>query len=581
MKMKIGERVIEATVEERTAAKAAYEKAKSEKKNAALLEQNRPNVFQMSVANVMPGDEVEVTLGYSEYLIPTDAVYEFVYPTVVGPRYTEQRGATAGPTERWTANPYLKEKEVDPITFDIKVAVQSGIPIQDITCASHPVAIKYAAETKASITLDGSETNSGNRDYILRYRLAGEKIDSGLLLHENPDGENFFVLNVQPPENVTPAQITAREYVFVVDVSGSMGGFPLKTAKELLRNLIGSLKPSDQFNVLLFAGASQMLSSTSIPANPANVRRALDTIDNQNGGGSTRLLPALKQVLAMPQEEAFSRNIIVVTDGYVTVEDEAFATIRENLNKANLYAFGIGSSVNRHLIEGMARAGYGEPFIVTKPSEAAATAEKLQRYLGAPVLTATKIEFDGFEAYDVHPKSMPDVLAQRPLVVWGKWKGKAKGNVRLRGISAVGEKFTDSLAVTESSERGTENPALSYLWARQRISELSDRCAFSGGGNSEAIQEITNLGLTHNLLTKYTSFVAIDHQSRDTNTDPSALSISAPIVKQPLPLPSGVGKGAIPEPSTGLLLLSSLFFLLARRKRSCKMNFFKHEWEGK
>ena len=246
------------------------------------------------------------------------------------------------------------------------------MPIQKLFCTSHKVDVHYHGNSTASIELEPSEKAGGNRDYILKYQLAGEQVESGLLLYQG-EKENFFLLMLQPPKRVTLAQIPGREYIFIVDVSGSMHGFPLEISKKLLKDLIGNLRPGDRFNVVLFAGGSTVMSENSVPANAGNIARALNVIDNQQGGGGTELLPALKRALALPKAEGFSRTIVIATDGYVNVEEEAFDLIRNNLDNANMFAFGIGSAVNRHLIEGMAHVGLGEPFVITKPEEAPST----------------------------------------------------------------------------------------------------------------------------------------------------------------------------------------------------------------
>ncbi|MDH3973794.1 MAG: VIT domain-containing protein [Deltaproteobacteria bacterium] len=550
MTMTIGERVIKAKIEERGAAKKTYEKAKEEGKSASLLEQHRPNVFQMSVANIMPGDEIKVELLYSENIIPTDGLYEFVYPTVVGPRYSSKKAGTAPASEQWVANPYLQEEEKPSYSFDLKVNIATGIPIKDIVSTSHKVNINFSGANRAEVSLSDTERFGGNRDYILQYRLQGGQIESGLLLYKG-ENENFFLLNMEPPERITSAQILPREYIYIVDVSGSMHGFPLDITKKLIKDLAKKLRPTDKFNILLFAGGSEVLSNRSLPATPVNIKRAFRLLDSKSGGGSTRLLPALKRALKLPADKNYARTIVVATDGYVNVEAEAFDLIRKNLNKANLFAFGIGSGVNRHLIEGMARAGLGEPFVVTKHSEAPIMAEKLGEYILTPLLSHIKLDFEGFEAYDIEPESVPDLLAKRPLTIFGKWKGKAKGKIIIRGNQ--GDKAYEKIVNVGDVNPQSSNSALKYLWARHRISTLGDYEMIRG--NSERKKEITRLGLTYNLLTKYTSFIAVDEIIRNVSGKPEK-------VKQPLPLPQGVTNlavggnvPAVPEPETYMLVV--------------------------
>jgi Ca-activated chloride channel family protein len=538
MKMTIGERTIIARIQEKEKARQEYEQAKQEGKSASLLEQQRPNVFQMNVANIMPGDLIRVELSYTELLIPTEGVYEFAYPTVVGPRYSNKPEAGAASSESWVKNPYLHQGEAPPYSFDITTRISAGIPIQEVTCPSHKVNVAYDGPAVADIKLDPTEKTGGNRDYILKYRLSGGQIQSGLMLYPG-EKENFFLLMMQPPGKVSPAMIPAREYIFIVDISGSMHGFPLDISKNLLKSLIGGLKPTDTFNVLLFAGSSAMLSEKSMPADPVNIARAIQVIDHQSGGGGTELLPALKRALALAGDEKRSRTIVIATDGYVAVEKDAFQVIRDNLGRANMFAFGIGTSVNRFLIEGIARAGMGEAFIITSPTDAESKAEKFRKYIQSPVLTKVKTDFAGFQAYDVEPPALPDVLAERPVILFGKWKGEPKGTIRLSGIS--GDRPYSASIDAGSAKPTAANSAIRYLWARHRIAVLSDYQKLSS--DDARVKEITRLGLEYNLLTEYTSFVAIDSLVR--NVDGKSTTI-----QQPLPLPQGVSDLAVGASST-------------------------------
>ena len=230
MKMTIGERTIVAKIEKREEARQQYEQAKQEGKSASLLEQQRPNVFQMNVANIMPGDLIVVELRYTELLVPTDGLYEFVYPTVVGPRYSNQPAATAPAAERWVENPYVHEGQAPPYSFDMTVHLSTGLPIQQAACPSHKVNIQYEGQAFATVSLDESEQAGGNRDYILKYQLAGNQIESGLLLYEG-DQENFFLLMVQPPQRVQKAEIPAREYILSLTSPGRCTGFRWRSRK--------------------------------------------------------------------------------------------------------------------------------------------------------------------------------------------------------------------------------------------------------------------------------------------------------------------------------------------------------------
>jgi len=533
MKMTIGERVIRAKIARRDDAREQYENAKQAGKSASLLEQQRPNVFQMNVANILPSDVIRVELRYTELLVPTDSIYSFVYPTVVGPRYVNQGAEEDSPWQAWVKNPYLHEGEPPTSSFHMEVHIAAGLPLQEVTCPSHKANVHYEGASFSKIVLDPSEVQGGNRDFILNYRLAGKRIDAGLLLFEGKE-ENFFLLMMQPPKRPTTHQIPPREYIFIVDVSGSMHGFPLNISKRLLRDLLGNLGPADSFNVLLFAGGSQLLSERSLPATPQNIQHAITVIERQRGGGGTELLPALERALRIPKTEGCSRSIVIATDGYVTVEEEAFDLIRQNLGKANVFSFGIGSAVNRHLIEGMARVGMGEPFVITKPEEAPQKAARFRKLIQSPVLTGIQVDFGRFEVYDAEPQSIPDVLADRPVILFGKWRGRPRGSITLKGISGD-RPYAEKIDVGKVRPQEA-NGALRYLWARHRIALLSDYNRLHP--KDERVQEVTNLGLTYNLLTAYTSFVAVDTRVRLKDGQ-------AVMVKQPLPLPQGVSDAAV------------------------------------
>jgi Ca-activated chloride channel homolog len=566
MRMQIGDQVIVAKIKEREKAKQEFEQAKQEGKSASLLEQNRPNVFSMSLANIMPGDQVEIQLRYTELLVPTDGVYEVVFPTVVGPRYSSEPESTAPAENKWMKSPYLRQGNKPTSTLHLSTQISAGVPIRDFTCTSHQVLPQWQSPSLVQLALDAADPAQGNRDFILRYRLQGDKIASGLILYQGKD-ENFFLYMAQPPARITSADIPVREYIFVVDVSGSMDGFPLNTAKQLLRDLIGQLRPSDMFNVVLFAGDSTVLSEKSLPADQQNLSKAIHLIEQQRGSGGTELLGAIQTAMKLPPQQGISRSIVLVTDGFVSGEKGVFDYIRNQLNQCNVFSFGIGSSVNRYLIEGVAKAGMGEAFVVDQPEEAPVVAAKFREYIQNPVLTDIQIRANGFDIYDVHPSQLPDLFAERPVILYGKWRGPVSGTFELQGKTGQGD-YLIRLDVA-GTQPDDANQALRYLWARSRIAELSDY----GSGNLDAdrISNITSLGLTYNLLTQYTSFIAV--REVVTNTQEPAKDVD-----QPLPLPMGVSELAVgdgtetgSEPELIWLLAAtlmiSLIMILRGRRR--------------
>ena len=571
LSVRLGDRLINAVIREKQQARVEYAQARAEGRTTALLEQERPNVFAMNVANIMPNDDVVVELHYTELITPVEGKYQFVFPTVVGPRYvgTQNRPTNQGGSGMLAAIPYLNAGEASATAFDLDVQFDSPLPVSDITSGSHAIRVAGAGNRSSHVTLTDRGPRN-NRDFILDYRLGGEKTATGLMLYKGPE-ENFFLAVIEPPKAIRPVEINPRDYIFVVDVSGSMHGFPLDTAKELLRNLIGKLRATDTFNVMLFSGGSRMLHESSVPATTANIEAAIRLIDNEQGGGATEIVPALKRVVALPRTPDLSRTVIVVTDGYVSVENEVFALVRRNLGNTNLFAFGIGSSVNRHLIEGLARAGQGEPFIVTRPAEAAQQAERLRKMIDSPVLTRLQARFEGIDAYDVEPQVLPDVLGGRPVVIMGKWR-KAPANYDTARVVVSGQKADGPwLETVQAPLPGANAQALQMLWARNRIRQLSDDEALLGG--DEQREAITQLGLRYSLLTQYTSFIAVDKVIRR----------SAPLetVDQPSPMPSGVENSAIgaqvpstPEPATWLSLLVAVMsaWTVWRRERLVRVH---------
>ncbi|TLD68524.1 VWA domain-containing protein [Phragmitibacter flavus] len=545
--MQIGPRLIKAKIQEKQQAKATFEKAKAENKTASLLEQHRPNVFQMSVANILPGDEVRVFLHYSEKLNATERVYEFHYPTVVGPRYTSPTSSGKSATETWTQNPHLAEGQNSPSTFQLDLTLNAGLPVQSVVSPTHQPHIIFSDKTHASLTLPAS-TDHANRDFVLHYQLAQQQVASGLLLHQGngspEDHENFFLLNVQPPARIESSHLSPRDYLFIIDVSGSMHGFPIDTAKTLLRDLINGMQPTDHFNVVLFAGSNKALSQTPLPANQENLKHALNLLDNIRAFGSTELLPALKLAFDLPRTEGRSRNLVLITDGFVSIEKEAFQLVSENLGQTNFFAFGIGSSVNRWLIEGLAHAGQGEPFIVLNPNDAPATAKRFHDYIKAPVLTDIEVTYEGFATHQIQPTCIPDLFAERPLQIIGKWKDQPQGRITVRGKNGNAP-YQASFDVAAEASKALTNPALRPLWAHDRIRELSIASQLNNPGETQ--QEITTLGLTYHLLTEHTSFVGVDETPRE-------ILAQLNTVTQPLPLPQGVSNHALPAGSPAVAI---------------------------
>ncbi len=534
MEMTIGDRSIEAKIFEKEEAKKVYDKAVSEGKRAAKLDQHRPNVFKMKVGNIMPGDELSIEIFYTELLVPSQGEYEFVAPGVVGPRFTGEQDSG----ETVFGQPYTGKGIRTTFDFELQLALNAGMIIQHIHSPSHTINTKYPDAKTAEVFLSKSNENPANRDFVLRYSLRGNAIQTGLLLYEDQE-EHFFAYLMEPPKQTALHEIPPREYLFIVDVSGSMNGYPLEVSKELMRNLLCSLRTTDTFNVQLFASSSTLFSPTPVAAHNDSIEAAIRFLSEGQGGGGTQLLNALETAYQLPRTATNSaRSMVVITDGYVSVEKKAFQLIQEHLDQANVFTFGIGSSVNRYLIEGMAKVSQSESFIATTREEAREVAQTFKHYIDRPLLTQIQLETEGFEIYDQIPAKIPDVFAARPVLIYGKYKGKPKGTVRVSGYQG-NQKFVQEYPVRQG-KNSLKNEALRYLWARKKIEQLDD---YGKLFYEDQKEEVTALGLRYNLMTQYTSFVAVDVSV--VNPDGKRKR-----VKQPLPMPQGVSNMAVGAEAT-------------------------------
>ncbi len=516
--LRVGERTVRGVIREKQQASADYDAARSEGRNTALLEQQAEGVFRMRLANILPGDRIEVALQYSELLRPREGVYEFFLPTT--------RGAPGGGES--AAHDTVRASaaaEVTDYSFALAARLRGAAPLADIASPSHRIEVQRSDARQAQVTLAPDEAKAATRDFVLRFRHAGAAVADGLQLYPGTP-EQFFLLTVQPPASVLPEQVPARDYVFVVDVSGSMAGAPLDLAKLVLRELLAGMRAQDRFNVVLFAGAASTLDAkAALAGTPDNLQRALRFIDAADGGGGTDLLSALQTAYALPRGAGVARSVVVVTDGGIVAGDAVSRLIRGHLGEASTFAFGVGASVDKAVIQRIARAGAGEAVMIENLDEGQPQAQLFRRYIEQPLLSGIEVTFEGFDAYDVSPMPVPDLFAQRPVVLVGKYRGAAQGRIRLRAQSGRGpyEAVIDAAAAADASQA---NAPLRTLWARTVLADRLDLGA--ADGDSENLRrDITRLGLDYGLLTPYTAFVAVDDAVR--TQQPSTR------VDQPLP----------------------------------------------
>lgn len=512
LSMRIGDRVVEATLREREEARQTYEAAKESGRTAALLEQHDPGTFVMNLANILPGDRIDVELRYSELLVPTRGVYELELPNTFGvERYARPGDATV-------ETPRSSAPEVTDYAFAANVHIRAAVPIAAVESPTHHVVVERPGSAEATVRLADDEVKASTRDFHLRFSLAGDEIASGLLLYPGPE-ENFFLLMTQPPRSPAPATVTPREYIFVLDVSGSMSGAPMDTAKALMQELLATLHPHDRFNLVLFAGGSEVLERKgSLPVGEDTLKRAHDLIDRTGAGGGTELIPALETAYALPHADGMSRSIVILTDGGIAAGGQASHLIRAHLDEANVFAFGTGGGADVPVMHMLARAGLGEPFFAADLQQSADEIRRFREYIDRPLLTHVTAEFRGFDAYDVIPQKLPDLFAERPIVLIGKYRGAATGEIHLGGTSGTG---TYSATVEASSgEASARNAPLRTLWARARIADELDARGYYGDVEDASKRDLVKLSLDYGVVTPYTSFIAVTEERRSDGTPP-------------------------------------------------------------
>ena len=521
--MKVGGRIVRAKLRGKEAARATYEAAKDAGKTATLLEQQDVGAFRMNLANVLPGDRIEVELKYTELLLPTAGVYEFFFPN------TASQDPYTKPGDPDRSMPSSGAAAVTQDAMTITTRILSAAPIATIDSPSHRLKIVRRGDSEALVTLDPADRDASRRDFVLRYSMLGDDIGTGVLAHPGKD-ENVFLLTAQPPRQVGMDRVPAREYVFVLDVSGSMTGQPMDVSKQLMRELFEGMRPGDRFNVVLFSGGSQVLSpGGSLPANAAELGRAIALIDGRNAGGGTELAAALETAYALPRTPGMARALVVVTDGAIAAGGDVSRLVSSKLHLASVFVFGIGESVEHSTIARIARAGEGEAFEVMEMAKADAEARRMKGYIERPVLTNVRLEVVGADLYDLEPPSIPDLYAQRPIVIVGKYRGPLTGQVRIHGISG-GRPVTIPVDLAKAFV-DPELDALPRLWARRRVDRVDDEsCPTTGWGcnnqsDPERKKTIEALGLHYGILTSETSFVAVTEEVR---THEDATTVAQP-----------------------------------------------------
>ena len=569
MQMRIGDELISAKIAKRAKARTTYEKAKAEGKSAALLEQHRPNMFTQEIANLMPGAPVVITLKYSQVVPRIDNAYELRVPLVVGPRYIPKRqvvkpqtvvheddptpqSAVPSTSGGWQFGPVPAYPPVAglqlPTTVlkdrvSVNLSLASGIPLREVASASHKLAVS-GDEARKTVSLGGGKTLD-NRDFVLRYTLAGDQPQAGLLAHKD-EGEGTFSLLIEPPKVPQDADITRREMVFVLDTSGSMSGQPMAASRTFMRHALKTLRPGDAFRIIRFSNNASEFSPAALPATPDNVAAGTAYVNAITASGGTEILSGLKRAYARPPGTNVLRIVVFLSDGYVGNEAEILQLVAGSVGKGRLYAFGVGASVNRYLVSEMARLGRGISRIIDPTQNSQEEAVKFASRLDMPVLTDIKINWGSLTPSEVTPSVVPDLFAGDSIRVLGRFAKAGTHQIAITG-KVNGRRVKLPLELDPGAAADGTSSTIPLIWARSRIADhmrdtmVPMRMRTSGVSDAEIEQRVTKLGLAHSLVTQWTSFVAVSEKV--VNPNPAG-NRDADV---PVPLVKGVTHKAYPN----------------------------------
>jgi len=488
----IGERTITGEIRTRDDARQIYERARSEGHTAALVEQNKPNMFTQRVANIAPHETVRVTIHYVELLDYADGAYTLAVPLTIGPRYMP---ANAG--VKPAPNVAYVDASRASSTVSFTAEIDAGVPIAGIASPSHDIRVETVSPTRSRVTL-AREGEIPNRDLIVRYTTAGPQTTVGVLAHRT-DRDGYFVLAVQPKANYKTGDIAGREVLIVIDRSGSMSGEPIGVAKSVASGIVDSLTDRDTFDIVGFADGVEAMAPKLVRGDAAGKQRGTDYLAAMQAGGGTEMDGAVANMLTATPGSDRVRMVYFLTDGFVGNDDVVVGAAGKLLGTNRIFTVGIGSAPNRSLLDRLARAGRGFASYITLTESPQELAKKIVLASAYPYLTNVAIDWGGLDVGATTPAVVPDIYAGQPLIVSGRYRKAGAATVTVSATSG-GKRIAIPIAV-ELPERRDFEPVAS-LWARRQIETLASE--------GEHRKEITALGLAFHLVTDYTSFVAVD-----------------------------------------------------------------------
>ena len=561
LELRVADQWIQGEIREREQAAKIYRDAKDAGHRAGLVDQDRPNLFSLSVANIPPGETIYVRIGYFQKATYDDEGFGLHFPMTVTPRYL--------PGDSSRTNAQRKPGESEPDPYDLRqpvyandtgdgesarmsltIRLRAGVDIETIKGVHHQLVQSTQGGAISISPADGPIRM--DRDFVLKWTPVPAMLPEAVVYTETFAGEEYALIMLVPPHGTGPAAMVAREVVLVVDTSGSMAGAPLAQAREALAIAVRRLGPRDRFNLIEFNSATSALFTTSAPASDVNKTAALEWLNGLQAEGGTEMVEALKRALAATADNRL-RQVVFVTDGSVANESQLFRLIRAQLGASRLFTIGIGAAPNRHFMEKAARFGRGTHIQIGRPDEVQERMEDLLRKLERPALTDIDIQWQGTQAVEVWPQPVGDLYSGEPVVIAARTRG-AGGWVNLSGLSESGH-WLRQLRLP----RGQSAPGVAAVWAREKLSGLADRML--DAADPETVrEEMVAVALEHGLVSRFTSLVAVDREPLRPAWEKVAKR------KVPLLAPAnadGVRLGAFPATATEApVLLMRAFWLL-------------------
>ncbi len=520
LKMVIGGRVIEGQIKEKQEARRVYEEAKADGRKASLVEQQRPNVFTNSVANIGPGETIVIQIEYQQTARRDGDTFSLRFPMVVAPRYTPKAADprfvdfTPGSGGWGDLQPQREDSldeppvlrpemgKVNPVS--LKVSLDAGFPLGDIESPHHEVTISRDGARKAAIALK-EELVPANKDFELVWKPAAASAPTAALFRERVGNEDYLLVMLTPPSGEVQPEAKPREAIFVIDNSGSMSGPSMEQAKESLLFALDRLNPGDKFNVIRFDDTLTVLFRDAVPAHGENLAVAKKFVKGLEANGGTEMLPALRAALAdgNPGDTTRLRQVVFLTDGAISNESELFREITSNLGRSRLFTVGIGSAPNSYFMNRASEAGRGTFTHIGNETQVVERMSELFEKLGSPVMTNIAAVWPDGRTTESWPNPVPDLYKGEPVVLSARMP-EAKGMLTLRG-DVAGEPWEVRL----DAGKGDIRPGIGKLWARRKIEQLEADARIDGNWERND-SAILGVALEHHLVSRLTSLVAVD-----------------------------------------------------------------------